>query len=133
MSIESGDKSKSYTFQTDDEKLQSFLDDVDNRSEVLRQGARKMAFEKYGMQLNTPELSEDQETAFGWLLEHTQGETVRFESFKTKIAQLVQLDKDLVKRSIIRPLDRYGYIKVTPHMHHVMVRPLHPSEVESDE
>jgi len=130
MSAESETERKSYTFSTDDEKLQNFLDDVENRSEVLREGARKMAWERYGMEVEDTDLSEDQRTAYGWLMENTQGQSVRLESVRNKIAQLVQLDKDLVQRSIIHPLANKGYIRVLTGMYSVKLRAVPPTEVE---
>lgn len=133
MSAESESERKSYTFSTDDPQLQDFLDDVENRSEVLREGARKMAWERYGMQMDAEDLSEDQRTAYGWLMENTQGESVRLESVRNKLAQLVQLDKDLVQRSIIHPMANKGYIRVLTGMYSVKVKPVPPSEVSADE
>lgn len=130
-SQESG--SKTYTFATDDPALQQFLDDAKNRSKLLREGAKRMAWERDELEIETPELGERERTAYGWLTSYAAGDSLKLEIVKTKLAQELQLEKDLIKADILIPLQNAGYIEVSPTIHDVKVRPRPPEEVSGDE
>jgi hypothetical protein len=132
MSSQQDGGSKTYAFATDDPALQRFLDDADNRSELLREGAKRMAWERDELEIETPELSERERTAYGWLTSYAAGDSLKLEIVKTKLAQELQIEKDLVKADILIPIQNAGYIDVTPTIHDVKVRPRRPEEVSTD-
>ncbi|GGL57447.1 hypothetical protein [Halocalculus aciditolerans] len=109
-----------------DEELQSFLDDVDNQSEAVRDGLRLLMNQQAGRKF--PELNDKQTRAYQWILEAagTSG-VVSAEEVVTVLAQEFSRGKQLVKMTILDPLKHEGYIEVE----WGRIRPQPPGEMES--
>lgn len=112
--------SERVSFSVNDEELAEFLDGVENKSEVIRSALRREMYQTQGV--DDPRLTEDQVVAYEWLRRYAGvGESVQFGVVRTVLAQTLSLDKGLVKLTVIQPLERLGYIEVTPRMHDVQV------------
>jgi len=120
---------RTYSVKVSDPHLQQLLEESDNASELFREGAKRLAWERDVLDIETPDLDEDEREAYAWLVEYSAGGRVKFDVAKTKIAQLTQLDKELVKHAVLVPLQRKGYVDVYTGIQEVSVEPVSPSEV----
>ena len=123
-----------YSFTVDDDELEAFLSDAENKSETIREALRVYRFQQEGVA--DTRLSDRQRTAYAWLRETTGGEGGRTDLriAKTVLAQLLSIQKPLVKHMVLKPLDRLGYIDVAPRMEGVtvVVRPPDAVDVPGD-
>lgn len=118
-----------YTFSTSDEELEAFLDDADNKSEVIREALRVYQFQSEGVE--DSRLSERQRVGYEWMLETAGAEgTVSLDVVETTLAQLLSVKKKLVRQLVVKPLDRLGYVTVRPRMESVAVRVWPPDAVD---
>jgi len=111
----------------DDEDLVEFLDDVDNKAETLRSALRLYRLQHESVE--DDRLTGAQRSAYQWLREHAGvGGTVRLEIARTVLAQTLSRDKDLVKHTVLKPLDNLDYINVSAGMESVSVVVLPPAD-----
>ena len=111
----------------DDEDLVEFLDDVDNKAETLRSALRLYRLQHESVE--DDRLTGAQRSAYQWLREHAGvGGTVRLGIARTVLAQTLSRDKDLVKHTVLKPLDNLDYINVSAGMESVSVVVLPPAD-----
>lgn len=127
------DGEKHVSVRVTDPRLVEFIEASDTDADAVRAGLRRMAYEQDVLDMHTPELTEDQRAAYAWLSEYNDGGRIRIEAAKAKLAQLVQVDKELVKIDLIRPLHNKGYIEVETGIHDVWLTATPPEEVGADE
>jgi len=118
-----------HTFSTNDEELEAFLDDVENKSETIREALRVYRFQSEGVE--DSRLSERQRVGYEWMLESV-GENGRLtlEMVETTLAQLLSMKKGLVRQLVVKPLERLGYVVVRPAQSHVNVAVRPPDAVD---
>lgn len=123
-----------HSFTVDDETLEEFLSNAENKSETIREALRVYRFQQEGVE--DTRLSDRQRTAYAWLRETTGGDSGRTDLrvAKTVLAQLLSIQKPLVKHMVLKPLNRLGYIDVAPRMEGVtvVVRPPDAVDVPAD-
>jgi hypothetical protein len=124
---------KHVSVRVTDPRLVEYLQASDTDADAVRRGLRRMAYEQDVLDMHTPDLTEDQRAAYAWLSEYNGGGRIRIEAAKAKLAQLVQVDKELVKIDLIRPLHNKGYLDVETGIHDVWLTATPPEEVASDE
>jgi hypothetical protein len=118
-----------HTIRVDEEDLDAFLNDAENKSEVVREAVRLYRLKK-GV-VEDARLTDKQRAAYGWLREYVGvDETMQYEVIQTVLAQKLSLGKEIVKELVLKPLDRLGYLRVTPRMHHVDVEVQPPDAVD---
>jgi len=121
-----------FTFSTSDEDLEAFLDDAENKSETIREALRVYQFHQEGVE--DDRLSERQRIGYEWMLETAgAGGTVALDVIETTLAQLLSVKKSLIRRLVVKPLDRLGYVDVRPRMESVAVRVRSPEAVDGSE
>lgn len=121
---------KQYSFQTDDEQIQQFLENAENKSEILREGAKRIVLEREGIGVDDSRLTEHQADAYRWLVKRSGGNRVSIDVFKTRVAQTAQINKELVKTEILKPLVDFGYLRVDQAMQSVSIEAIPPEEIE---
>ena len=118
-----------HTIRVDDDLLDEYLDDAENKSELVREAVRLHRL-KNGA-LEDARLTDKQRAAYAWLREYVGvDETMQYEVIQTVLAQKLSLGKEIVKELVLKPLDRLGYLRVTPRMHHVDVEVQPPDAVD---
>lgn len=120
---------QTYTVRVSDPMLQNLLEDSENKSELFREGAKRLAWERKQLEIPTPDLDEDERDAYAWLVDYCGEGTVRMDVARTKLAQMLQVDRGLVKTTILVPLQRKGYLHVITGLHEVSLDPVLPREV----
>jgi hypothetical protein len=118
-----------HTIRVEDDRLDEYLDDAENKSELVREAVRLHRL-KNGV-VEDARLTDKQRGAYAWLREYVGVEdTMQNEVIKTVLAQKLSLGKEIVKELVLKPLDRLGYLQVTPRMHHVDVEVRPPDAVD---
>jgi len=118
-----------HTIRVDDDRLDEYLDDAENKSGLVREAVRLHRLKKGAVE--DARLTDKQRAAYAWLREYVGvDETMQYEVIQTVLAQKLSLGKEIVKEQVLKPLDRLGYLDVTPRMHHVDVEVRPPDAVE---
>lgn len=128
----SSDEKQRYSFATDDEMAIEILETAENRSEIIRDGVKRVAAEQMSNQVSASQLSEDQRAALAWMVERTGGRErsqMRMSTARRKISQLCQIPKDMVRVEIFEPLRAEGYLDVITGINAVRLRVYPPTEV----
>jgi hypothetical protein len=109
-----------HTIRVEDETLDEFLGDVENKSEAVREALQLYRMQKAGV--DDDRLTDTQRAAYQWLRERVGGDgRIQLEKAKPMLAQVLSLNADVIKDFVLRPLDRHGYIEVVPRMESVVV------------
>lgn len=99
------------SFKLEDEALEAFLDDQENRSEVIREAIRRQMYQE--VTVEDGRLTDEQRQSYEWFRRYAGvGEAVDLEVAVTVLAQQLSLKKELVKVVVLRPLERLGYLRV---------------------
>jgi len=121
-----------HTFSSSDDDLDAYLADVDNKSETIREALRMYRLQREGVE--DERLTDSQRAAYTWLRERVGVDgKLALGPAKSELAQVLSLKKGLVKQTVLQPLDRHGYIDVSPRMHDVVVTVRPPDVVEEPE
>lgn len=113
----------------EDEELEAFLEESENRSETIREALRVYRFQQDGVP--DPRLSERQRVGYEWLRETAEGGgRVSLDVVETTLAQLLSVKKALVRQLVVKPLARLGYVRVVPRMESVVVVVRPPDAVD---
>lgn len=103
--------SERVSFSVNDDELAEFLDSVENKSEVMRSALRREMYQEAAVE--DERLTDDQRQAYEWFRRYAGvGEPVDVGVAKTVLAQQLSLKKELVKLTVLRPLERLGYVSV---------------------
>ncbi|SEW09960.1 hypothetical protein [Halobacterium jilantaiense] len=118
-----------HTVRVDEEDLDEYLDDAENKSELVREAVRLYRLKNGAV--DDARLTDKQRAAYAWLREYVGvEETMQYEVVQTVLSQKLSLGKEIVKELVLKPLDRLGYLDVTPRMHHVIVEVRPPDVVD---
>lgn len=113
-----------------DEQLAEFLDEQESKSETVRKALRLYRLQHESVDDNR--LTDAQRAGYRWMREQAGvGGTLRLEVVRTVLAQTLSRDKDLIKYTVLQPLERLGYVDVTPRNEHVRVRVRSPESVDN--
>lgn len=99
---------KRYSVEIRDPELQQLLESSGNRSEVLREGIREIL--NGGEAKTMSGLSESEMTGYEWL--KAQEGRVSIDEAETAMAVKTQLDKRIVRRSVVKSLARLGLVDI---------------------
>ena len=116
-----------------DEELAEWFEGREEKSATVRDALRLLMAREAGGESDG--LNDDQAAAYGWLTEHVGvGARVSLDYAENRIAQLLSLDMGQVRRRVVKPLDREGYISVVARIRSVkvVVRPLGGGSAESE-
>jgi Arc/MetJ-type ribon-helix-helix transcriptional regulator len=117
--------------RVDDEDLEEFLDDVDNKSEAVREALRLYRLQHEAIE--DDRLTGAQRSAYRWMREQTGvGGRLRLEVARTVLAQTLSRKKDLIKYTVLQPLENLGYIDVSAGMQSVTITVLPPQNGEDE-
>jgi hypothetical protein len=118
-----------HTIRVDDDQLDDYLDDAENKSELVREAVR--LYQLKNSAVDDARLTDKQRVAYAWLREYVGvEETMQYEVIQTILSQKLSLGKEIVKELVLKPLDQHGYLDVTPRMHHVIVEVRPPDAVD---
>jgi hypothetical protein len=114
-----------------DETLAEWLDEQESKSETVREALRLYRLQHESVE--DDRLTGAQRSAYQWLREQAGvGGTVRLEVAQTVLAQTLSRDKDLIKYTVLQPLENLGYVEVNAGIRAVRVTVL-PPEDDADE
>lgn len=117
------------SFKVEDERLEAFLNEQENRSEAIREAIRFYHWKKKGVQ--DSRLTDQQRMAYQWLMKNSDAEgEIGVDVAITELSQSLSLKKKTIKKRVFWPLQRHGYLIPIRYTSHVklVVRP--PSAVE---
>jgi len=118
-----------HTIRVDDDELDAFLDETENKSETVREALRLYRLERGSVE--DERLTDNQRQAYEWLRKNVGfGGGMELQEVKPMLAQILSIDKAVVKRFVIRPLDRFGYVEVDNWMDGVRIYVRPPDAVE---
>lgn len=112
--------SETVSFRIDGD-LAGRLEDVPNKSKVVREAIREHLTESGSR--HYPNLSDEQARAYDWLRDY---QPTNLGSALAGLAQRLQINKELVKLEILRPLERKGYLRIESRLLYVGVEILDP-------
>jgi len=119
-----------HSISVSDEELNEYLDDVDNKSEVVREALR-MHRAKNDL-VDDHRLSDAQVKGYDWMRRHVGiNERMPKEMLKSPLAEHLKLGKKTVEHFVLRPLERLGYIHLAQGLENVTVVVRPPSAAES--
>ena len=120
------------SFKVEDEELEAFLEEQENRSETIREALRVYRWKQEGVQ--DARLTDQQRVAYQWMLEQTDGGgRLSMEVAKTVLSQHLSLSAGIVKEQVFKPLERHGYLLPVQYTNYVTLLVLAPSAVEGGE
>lgn len=120
------------SFKLEDDELEAFLDDQENRSETIREALRVYQWKQEGVQ--DDRLTDQQRVAYQWMLEQTDGGgRLSLEVAKTVLAQQLSMSSGIIKEQVFKPLQRHGYLVPVQYTTYVVLVVLTPSSVEQPE
>lgn len=119
-----------HSISVSDEELNEYLDDVENKSEVVREALR-MHRAKNDL-VDDHRLSDAQVKGYDWMRRHV-GINGRMPKrmVKSPLAEHLKLGKKTVEHFVLRPLARLGYIAMPAGLENVAVVVRPPDVAES--
>lgn len=113
-----------------DGNLAEWYEGRENGSETVRDALRLLRAREGSDEYDG--LDDDQAAAYGWLVEHVGvGGRVSLPYLENRVAQQLSLEMGQVRRRVVKPLDREGYISVVSRIESVDVV-VQPAGGESD-
>jgi hypothetical protein len=121
-----------HTIRVDDETLDAFLDNAENKSETVREALHLYRMQRGGV--DDERLTDKQRAAYAWLRDYAGvGETAQYEVVETVLAQKLSMSAGIIEELVMKPLERLGYVAVSPRMSHVVLRVRPPDAVDVPE
>lgn len=100
-----------HTIRIESEELEELLNEVNNKSEIVREGLRLWQVENKAGEY--ADLDDEQAYGYEWLLDRVgAGGRVNVEAAKNELAQEISKDMRYVMNQVIKPLERKGYLRV---------------------
>lgn len=103
-----------------DSELASWFEGREEKSKTIREALRLLKARESSGEYEG--LDDDQAAAYSWLREEVGvGSRVSLSFVENRIAQLLSLEMEGIRRRIVKPLDRHGYVSVVARIESVEV------------
>lgn len=123
---------KQWSFRASSQEMEDWLNDRENVSGTVQKALRRMRLQEQAVE--DGRLTDTQRVAYEWLRESVGVDgRISLGPLKSRLSAQVQVKKQDLKHAVLEPLDRLGYIEVTPRMHSVVLVVRPPEAVESAE